>query len=103
MERSPLSEDEDAGIAAFIAALKSHNLGPGYRRMDRYRDFHRVFFESDEGRRVFSQIISLCEGPAAHEGELNNPGLLAGRAWTRRVGLQISQWATIPPPEGVPD
>lgn len=96
--RKPNTQTED--IASLIEALRPVRVGRGnYGRVDRYRDFNRVFFGTAEGRRVLSQIVDLCEGPQLNEQDLNNHALLAARAWTRRVGALISAWASVPPPK----
>lgn len=92
---------QDAAIADFIDALRPVKVGrAGYTHLDRYRDFSRVLLSTPEGKRVLSQIIDLCEGPIANEADLNNHALLAARAWGRRIGTLISQFASVPPPEG---
>lgn len=94
---------QDASIAAFIDALRPVKVGRnGYSYLDRYRDFHRVLLGTPEGKRVLSQIVDLCEGPIVTESDLGNHALLSARAWARRLGTLISQYATVPPPEGTP-
>lgn len=95
--RKPVTTSDD--IAALVAALTPVRTGRnGYTRKDRYRDFNRVFHGTPEGQRVLAQIIDFCEGPVTTEAELSNHALLAGRAMSRRIGLTISAWATVPPP-----
>ena len=95
---------DSSDIAAFIDALRPVKCGRGgYRRIDRYRDFNRVLLATAEGKRVLSQIVDLCEGPIIAEDQLSNHALLAARAWSRRVGALISQYATVPPPDDEPD
>jgi len=96
--------EQDSQIAAFIEALRPIKVGRNkYTHLDRYRDFNRVLLGTEEGRRVLSQIVDLCEGPVVNEQDLNNHALLAARAWARRIGTLISQHAAIPPPEGIPE
>src|SRR5437879_4053669 len=96
--RKPNTQTED--IASLIEALRPVRVGrAGYTRVDRYRDFNRVFFGTAEGRRCLSMIVDLCEGPQLAETDLNNHALLAARAWTRRIGALISAWASVPPPK----
>lgn len=96
--RKPNTQSDD--IAALIEALRPVRVGRGnYNRTDRYRDFNRVFFGTEEGKRVLSQIVDACEGPQLAEQDLNNHALLAARAWTRRIGALISAWASVPPPK----
>jgi hypothetical protein len=96
--RKPNTQTED--IASLIEALRPVRVGRGnYNRLDRFRDFSRVFLATEEGKRVLSQIIDLCEGPQLQESDLNNHALLAARAWTRRIGALISAWASVPPPK----
>jgi len=96
--RKPNTQSED--IASLIEALRPVRVGRGnYGRVDRYRDFNRVFFGTAEGRRVLSQIVDACEGPQIQESELSNHALLAARASTRRIGALISAWASVPPPK----
>lgn len=48
------------GLADILAALAADpSAGAGYRPIDRHRDFVRVFLGSDEGRRVFAQIMTM--------------------------------------------
>ena len=42
---------------AFIAELAASHPGKGYRPMDKYRDFRRLFLETDQGRRVLYEIL----------------------------------------------
>jgi hypothetical protein len=68
---------------AFFAELAdSHPGKKNYKPMDRYRDFRRVFLDTDEGRRVLQEIFSFCgmfrpitnletNGAFFHEGERN--------------------------------
>lgn len=96
--RPKSTQHED--IATLIEALRPVRVGrQNYSRLDRYRDFNRVFFGTPEGRRVLSQIVDACEGPQMLETDLNNHALLAARAWTRRIGALISAWASVPPPK----
>src|ERR1700681_4292731 len=86
--RKPNTQTED--IASLIEALRPVRVGrQNYSRVDRYRDFSRVFHATPEGRRCLSQIVDLCEGPQLTEQDLNNHALLAARAWTRRIGALI--------------
>jgi hypothetical protein len=73
-----------------------------YTKLDRFRDFSRVFYGTDEGKRVLAQIMALCEGPVTQESELPNHALLAGRAMSRRVGTLITAWASVSPPADEP-
>lgn len=95
----PAGDQETADIRNLITAIGFVKVGRGdYSRMDRYRDFSRVFYGTEEGKRVLAQIMSLCEGPVTLETELPNHALLAGRAMSRRVGTLITAWASVPPP-----
>lgn len=42
----------------FLAALAASHPGKGYSKMDRYRDFRRVFLDSEEGKRVLHELFS---------------------------------------------
>lgn len=89
----------DVDIAALAEALRPVRVGRnGYNRIDRYRDFNKVFHGSPEGRRVLAQIVDLCEGKPITEDELANHALLAARAFARRVGTLITAYSTVPPP-----
>lgn len=93
-----MSDDPD--IRTFIEALKPirpSREGP-YTYTDRYRDFSRVF-GSDEGKRVLSQIIDLCEGGLMGDSDIQSHALLAKRAGMRLVGQKIAAIATMPPRE----
>ena len=44
---------------AFLANLAASHPGKGYSRsIDRYRDFRRLFLDSEEGKRVLYEIMS---------------------------------------------
>lgn len=43
---------------AFFAELASAHAGKNYTKMDKYRDFRRVFLDSEEGKRVLYEILS---------------------------------------------
>ena len=46
---------------AFFAELQRAHPGKSYRGgMDRYRDFQRVFLDSDQGKRVLYEILLWC-------------------------------------------
>lgn len=46
---------------AFFAELqRSHPGKARYTKMDRYRDFRRVFMDSEQGRRVLYEILLWC-------------------------------------------
>lgn len=42
----------------FLSELARSYPGKAYRPMDRYRDFRRVFLDSEQGRRVLYEILS---------------------------------------------
>lgn len=44
-------------IEAFLAELAASHPGKGYSKMDRYRDFKRLF-GSEDGRRVLHELFS---------------------------------------------
>lgn len=97
------AEDAKTEIAALVGALTRVKVGRnGYTRLDRYRDFNRVFHGTPEGKRVLSQIIDICEGPIVNETDLANHPLLAARSWGRRTGALILAHASVPPPEDDP-
>ena len=50
----------DPDPEAFIAELAASHPGKGYRPMDRYREFRRVFLQDDQGRRVLYEVLSFC-------------------------------------------
>lgn len=86
-------------IAALAEALRPVRVGRNnYTRLDRYRDFNRVF-GTPEGKRVLAQIVDHCEGGAVSESDYGNHALLVGRVASRRVGQMILAWASVPPPE----
>lgn len=45
---------------AFLAELAASHPGKGYRPMDRFRDFKKVFLSDEQGRRVLYEILSFC-------------------------------------------
>ena len=93
-----MTDADDPDIRAFIEALRPLQVraeGP-YKPIDRYRDFSRVF-GTDEGKRVLSQIIDLCEGKPPSDAEIASHALLAKRAGMRFVGQKIAFYATVAP------
>ena len=46
-------------IDAFFAELQQAHPGKGYAKMDRFRDFKRVF-DGEQGRRVLYEILLWC-------------------------------------------
>lgn len=70
---------------AFLSQLAASHPGKRYSKMDRYRDFRRLFLDTDQGRRVLFEILSwghIFRCPAAmskfdpyetlyHNGEAN--------------------------------
>jgi hypothetical protein len=99
----PVGDAEASAIRALVEAIRFVKVGRGnYTKTDRFRDFSRVFYGTDEGKRVLAQIMDLCEGPVTLETELPNHALLAGRAMSRRVGTLITAWASVPPPKDEP-
>jgi len=78
-------------LQKFFDSLTSIKPGRNqYTKMDRYRDFRRVF-NSDEGKRVLSQIIGESEGLPIIENEVADTHKMAFRAGKRSVGLWIVQ------------
>ncbi len=93
--------EADDEIRALVEAITPIYVGPGstYTALDRYRDFHRVFHGTPEGKRVLSQVIGLLEGQPIIEADLEKSNLLAAREWARRQGQRIMAWASVPPRE----
>lgn len=86
---------EDASIRRYFEALRPIVVsadGP-YKPIDRYRDFATVF-GSDAGKRVLSQIISMCEDKVPRE-DADEPAVRAYIA-RRRVGWLIASMM-VPP------
>lgn len=50
----------DPDPEAFLAELAASHPGKGYTKMDRYRDFRRVFLSDEQGRRVLYEIMAFC-------------------------------------------
>ena len=50
----------DPDPEAFLAALAASHPGKGYSKMDRYKDFRRLFLDTEEGKRVLYEILSFC-------------------------------------------
>lgn len=44
----------------FLSELAGSHPGRNYKPMDRYSDFRRLFLETEQGRRVFYEIMSFC-------------------------------------------
>ena len=47
----------DPDPEAFLAELAASHPGKAYKPMDRYRDFRRLFLDSEQGRRVLYEIL----------------------------------------------
>ncbi len=45
---------------AFLTELATSHPGKQYQKIDRYRDFRRVFLDSEQGRRVLYELLALC-------------------------------------------
>ena len=45
---------------AFLAELAASHPGKGYKPMDRYRDFQRVFLGDEQGKRVLYEVMTFC-------------------------------------------
>ena len=43
---------------AFLSQLAETHPGKNYSKMDRYRDFRRLFLDTDMGRRVLYEILA---------------------------------------------
>jgi len=76
--------------------LSGIKLPANYTNHDLYRDFRRVFFGSEEGKRVLRQILEIgyvfCEPVIASP---TDPYLLAqirGRRWLALNILKLSQF-----------
>jgi hypothetical protein len=78
--------------------------GP-YTFDDRYRDVWAVFNGTstpEQGQRVLSQIMRLCEGPLVTPDKADDAGFLAYVAGMRYVHGQIMR-LFMPPPKIEPD
>lgn len=88
-------------VAEFYNSLprvKVQKGGP-YTASRRYEDFRAVFSghsTPEQGQRVLSQILALCNTPKTLETEINDHALLAWRAARRNIGEEIVRW-TMPP------
>ena len=68
----------------------------GYTKADRHRDFRDVFFgnsTSEQGMRVYSQIVDLCYGRMMMDDEIDSHARLAARAGGVRIAQEIEMWA----------
>lgn len=45
---------------AFLDILRASHPGKRYPKIDKYRDFRRLFLDTEEGRRVLYEILSFC-------------------------------------------
>ena len=50
----------DPDPEAFLAELAASHPGKGYKPMDRYRDFRRVFLSDEQDRRVLYEVMTFC-------------------------------------------
>ena len=79
----------DPDPEAFFARLSKAKIGrDGYGKLDRYRDFRRVFLSGPEGERVLWQIFEWCRlfAPTADLDNVNHSYFREGR---RDIGLRI--------------
>lgn len=83
MPISPLF-NSDRELVEFLKRLPRAELGEGYTRVDRAREFIQVFNTSDTGLRVLSQILDFCR-PFDNAAHADKPGLLAFNAGRRYV------------------
>lgn len=83
-------------VAEFYGSFPT-GLGTNYGPMDKYRDFRLVFFGSDAGRRVYQQIMDLCEGRPPTPQDMESHTELVRRAERRNVGLEIAAISNIEP------
>lgn len=95
-------EDLERGVPdpeAFFARLSKAKAGrDGYGKLDRYRDFRRVFLSGPEGERVLWQIFEWCRlfAPTA---DLDNVNHSYFREGGRNIGLRILATLNAEPPE----
>ena len=91
----------DIDMSEFYGALPRVKPGyGGYTDMQRYADFRAVFYghsTPEQGQRVFTQIIDLCEGDPSSSAEIASHAALAARAGERKIGMKIAQWANMEP------
>ena len=59
MIRWPWRKAGKPDLDAFFAELQQSHPGK-YDKMDRFRDFQRVFLESEQGKRVLYEILLWC-------------------------------------------
>lgn len=83
MPISPLFSS-DRELVEFFKRLPRAELGEGYTKADRARDFIQVFNTSDAGQRVLTQILDFCR-PFDSQANAEKPGLLAFNAGRRYV------------------
>ena len=50
----------DSDPEAFLAELAASHPGKSYAKMDKHREFRRLFLDSEPGRRVLYEIMALC-------------------------------------------
>lgn len=93
--RKPRPEPID-DIARVVDAIQAISIDRStYTALDRYREF-RLVFGSDAGKRVLSQIVSMCEGPVLREHEVSDLGKMAYRQGMRYVSHMIFAWMQVP-------
>lgn len=83
-----LFKRKDKDIKAFFESLSMVKTGRnGYSKMDRYRDFRKVF-GTEEGRRVLAQIVDHSDIPIV-ESEVSDTHKMAFRAGQRNLSMWI--------------
>jgi len=86
-------------VTEFIEAVKSTMVGRnGYTKMDRYRDFKKVF-STEHGKRVLAQIMDLCEGSPITIHDVEDHAKLSYRAGMKYAAIRVAAITLIEPTE----
>lgn len=91
-----MSKTKSIDMDEFVAEL-NHAASGKYTDMDRYREFRKVFLETDEGKRVMRQIMAW--GHIWHSSFDANPAVMSFAEGERGLALKIIAAVNVEPVE----
>ena len=95
-----MSDDDQAlEMADLLARLVPARITE-HSRLDRYRDFRKVFLGTDEGRRVLDFILWMAHVTRPHNG-VGSAELLHHAEGRRKLALEIAGITYVEPTDNV--
>lgn len=87
---------------AFAEAVVKSFPSDGYDASDMGVDFRRVFYGSEQGKRVLSAILVRCKvfEPLLDQEAAIDPNALVDAEGMRKIGLWLMESLEAPPPTG---